>query len=77
MTRLPRASGKEIIRVLRRLDYTLVRVEGSHHYLKKLGSGEGVCVPVHGNRALELHTLRSILRACGLSADDLVRLLRE
>jgi len=75
LTRLPQASGKEIIAALQRGGFVLTHVRGSHHYLRKAGASGLVVVPVHGNRALPAGTLRSILRQAGLSVDDLQDLL--
>ncbi len=68
---MPRISGKDLLRALRRLGFTEVRVRGSHHYLRRPGELNLVCVPVHGNRALPLGTLASILNQSGLSPEDL------
>ena len=71
MTRLPRVSGKAVVRALERAGFVLVHIRGSHHYLRRPGAQQLVCVPVHGNRDLPLGTLRAILRQAGLSADEL------
>ena len=76
MTRLPRASGKEVLHALQRGGFRLSHTRGSHHYLRKPGAAGLVVVPVHGNRALPTGTLRSILRQAGLTAEELSRLLR-
>ena len=34
MTRLPRLSGREVVEALRRAGFDLVRVKGSHHFLR-------------------------------------------
>jgi len=76
MTRLPRVTGREVLRALERGGFDLSHIRGSHHYLRKPGAGSLVVVPVHGNRILPLGTLRSILRQAGLSPVDLAELLR-
>ncbi len=75
MTRLPRASGKEVAAALERAGFEVSHVRGSHYYLRKQG-GRIVPVPVHGGRDLPLGTLRSILRLAGLTAEELDELLR-
>lgn len=75
MTRFPRASGKAVVRALERAGFVLVHIRGSHHYLRRPGAGQLVCVPVHGNRDLPLGTLRAILRQADLSADELAEYL--
>lgn len=73
MTRLPRASGKAVLRALEHAGFVLVHIRGSHHYLRRPGAGQLVCVPVHGSRDLPLGTLRAILRQAGVSADELAQ----
>ncbi|HSK77498.1 MAG TPA: type II toxin-antitoxin system HicA family toxin [Thermoanaerobaculia bacterium] len=75
MTRLPSPSGKEILTALHRGGFVLTHVRGSHHYLRKPGTGL-VVVPVHGNRSLPAGTFHSILRQAGLTTDEFQRLLQ-
>jgi len=75
MTRLPRVSGKDVVRALERGGFRLVHVRGSHHYLEPPGGGLVVTVPVHGSRVLKPKTMKSILGQAGLTADELARLL--
>ena len=77
MTRLPRTSGREVLRALQRGGFVFTHVRGSHHYLRKPDAAALVVVPVHGNRDLPLGTMRSILRQADMSVDELVRLLRD
>lgn len=68
---LPTLSGKEVVQILIHLGYTVARVKGSHHVMKKPGAGcTVISVPVHGNRALARGTLRAIVRASGVSLDQ-------
>jgi predicted RNA binding protein YcfA (HicA-like mRNA interferase family) len=62
---LPRPSGKEMVSFLRRNGFELVRISGSHHYLKR--QQLRTSVPVHGNQALKIGTLRGILRDVQMS----------
>ena len=77
MTRLPRASGRDVLQALLRAGFQLSHTRGSHYYLRKPGATGLVVVPVHGNRDLPPGTLRSILRQADLTVEDLNRLLRE
>ncbi|MDH7578859.1 MAG: type II toxin-antitoxin system HicA family toxin [Bacillota bacterium] len=74
MTRLPRVSGKDTVKALKRAGYKLIHVRGSHHYLRQPG-GRLVCVPVHGNEILDLKTLRTILKQADLTIEEFVALL--
>jgi predicted RNA binding protein YcfA (HicA-like mRNA interferase family) len=75
MARLPRPSGKEMVRFLRQQGFELVRTRGSHHFLAK---GElRTSVPVHGNRLLRIGTLHGILRDVRLSPKEFGDLWRS
>ena len=60
MAKLPRASGKEMLRFLERAGFSVLRIRGSHHFLNRGDTDTGV--PVHGNRPRRTGTLRKILR---------------
>jgi predicted RNA binding protein YcfA (HicA-like mRNA interferase family) len=64
-------SGRQLCRVLEKNGWVLLRVHGSHHYFGKEGVEVKLSVPVHGNQSLKPGLLRSLLKAAGLSEDDL------
>jgi predicted RNA binding protein YcfA (HicA-like mRNA interferase family) len=57
-------TGKELIKLLERNGWTLDRVNGSHHIMKK--DGMSLPVPVHANRDIPTGTAQSILKKAGL-----------
>jgi predicted RNA binding protein YcfA (HicA-like mRNA interferase family) len=61
MTRLPRVSGKEVVRALERAGFEVQRVRGSHTFLKH-PDGRVTSVPVHSRETIGPGLLRSILR---------------
>ena len=73
MTRLPRVEGKDVVAALKRADFRVSHIRGSHHYLRR--SGSMVCVPVHSGVIVDLKTLKSILEQAGLTIDELIELL--
>lgn len=75
MTKLPRISGKEMVRFLEREGFQLVRVCGSHHFLSR--GSHHTSVPVHANRTLKTGTLRSILRSIEMTRDEFVQRLKS
>ena len=75
MARLPRLTGREILRALVQGGYDLIHVRGSHHYLRKRGV-LGL-VPVHGGRVLPAGTFRSILRRARISPDEFTELYQR
>ena len=72
MTRLPRLKGKELVRLLEKRGFQVVRTRGSHLFLRH-ADGRVTTVPVHAGETIGPGLLRSILRDVELSTDDLVR----
>lgn len=70
MGKLPVLSGKELIKILKKLRFVEVRQKGSHVSLRK-GEYKTV-VPLHNE--LAKGTLLAVLRQCGLTKDDVERL---
>ena len=62
-------SGREVIKILQRLGFKLMRVKGSHATLEK--GEKGCIVPLH--RELSIGTLQSILRQAGITAEEFLR----
>jgi len=69
MTRLPRLKGKEIVRILERLGFEVVRTRGSHVFVKH-SDGRVTTVPVHSGETIGPGLLRSILRDIEMSLDQ-------
>jgi predicted RNA binding protein YcfA (HicA-like mRNA interferase family) len=65
VVKVPRITGRVMVRFLQREGFQLLRVRGSHHFLEQ--ADLRTSVPVHGNRPLKIGTLRSILRDINLS----------
>lgn len=75
MPKLPRPSGREMVRFLERRGLRVVRIAGSHHFMD--GAGKRTTVPVHANRSLKTGTLRGILRDVDMSPAEFERLWHE
>jgi predicted RNA binding protein YcfA (HicA-like mRNA interferase family) len=65
MPRLPRITGKAAIAALRRAGFVVVRIRGSHHFLRH-PDGRATVVPTHGSETLGPGLLAAILRDCEL-----------
>lgn len=72
MAKLPRPTGKDLVRFLKRQGFTVVRVRGAHHFMES--GSRRTSVPVHGNRILKIGTLRSILRDIDMSPTEFEQL---
>ena len=72
--RLPRVTGREVAAALRRLGFELVRVRGSHHFLRH-PDGRATVVPVHRGETIGPGLLSKILRECEISQEQLAEAL--
>ena len=69
MSKLPRMRGREVVRLLRKAGFEVVRVRGSHHFpLAK--DGRTTVVPVHAGEQVGPGLLRAILRDCELTVEQ-------
>lgn len=73
MAKLPTLSGEELIKALKKAGFIIVRQKGSHVSLRK-GAHKTV-VPLHDE--LAKGTLLGILKQCGLSKEELIRLIKK
>jgi predicted RNA binding protein YcfA (HicA-like mRNA interferase family) len=64
-------SGKHFCKVLEKNNWSLLRINGSHHIYGKQNSMLRITVPVHGNADLTIGLLRSILKLAELTEEDL------
>lgn len=70
MAKAKRYSGKELIKILSRHGFQVVRIKGSHHFLKH-EDGRCTTVPIHGNEQIGTGLLVKILRDVDLKKDEL------
>lgn len=68
--RLPRVTGREIVRALERVGFIFDRQRGSHVILVNPQTRQRVSVPVHAGRTVKVGTLKGILEDAGISLDD-------
>lgn len=74
MTRLPRLKAKQLVRALQRAGFKVIRIRGSHHYLRH-PDGRATVIPVHAGETIGPGLLATILRDVELSAEQLQDLL--
>jgi predicted RNA binding protein YcfA (HicA-like mRNA interferase family) len=75
MARLPVLSGAEAVKVFQKAGWTVDRQRGSHVILVKDDHPATLSVPDH--RELAKGTLRSLIRAAGMTTDDFETLADE
>jgi predicted RNA binding protein YcfA (HicA-like mRNA interferase family) len=64
-------SGKDLLKLLEKNGWQLLRINGSHHIYGKSGSVVRLSVPVHGNQPLKTGLLRHLLKMAGLNEENL------
>jgi predicted RNA binding protein YcfA (HicA-like mRNA interferase family) len=68
---LPVMKPKEVIAILERLGFVMVRQKGSHQQFRH-SDGRATTVPVHGSRDLSPLLLRQICKDIGITTDELL-----
>ncbi len=74
MTKLPRLTGKQVIKALQRTGFKVIRIKGSHHFLQH-DDDRCTTVPVHANEVIGPGLLIKILNDCEMSREDLMEFL--
>ncbi len=74
MSKLPSVTGKKTVKALRKADFEVIRIKGSHHFLRDL-EGRTTVVPVHGKEIIGPGLLHKILNDCELTVDEFTNLL--
>jgi predicted RNA binding protein YcfA (HicA-like mRNA interferase family) len=75
MPSLPRLNGRAVVKVFGRDGWELARQKGSHMILVKEGSWATLSVPDH--REIAPGTLRSLIRASGLTVEAFLALTKK
>jgi predicted RNA binding protein YcfA (HicA-like mRNA interferase family) len=74
VTSFPAIKGKDLISALRGVGFVVVRIKGSHHFVRHT-DGCATVIPVHAGETLGPGLLASILRDLKLTRDQLQKLL--
>lgn len=72
MTQRPTVTARKLIAALKKLGFDVVRIKGSHHFLRH-ADGRTTVVPVHTGEDVGPGLLSKILRATKLTREDLER----
>jgi predicted RNA binding protein YcfA (HicA-like mRNA interferase family) len=74
VTQYSTVTGRHIISILEKLEFKVIRVRGSHHFLRH-ADGRTTVIPVHAREDIGPGLLGKILREVGMSREDFQRLL--
>ena len=58
---------REIDKILKSENWLLVRVSGSHHQYRKVGSSNAIVVPNHNDKDLTIGVIKDLEKKTGLS----------
>ena len=70
MSTFPAVSGRQLIKALRKLGFELIRIKGSHHFLRH-PDGRCTVVPVHRGETIGRGLFVQILRDCDVTPEEL------
>ena len=73
MPALPVLSGRKAVRAFEKLGWQVARQRGSHIIMVK--DGENVTLSIPDHKEVAKGTLRSLIRAAGITVDEFTRLL--
>lgn len=74
MSKLPALTGQDVISVLEKIDFTVVRQRGSHVRMEH-PDGRAVTISVHAGKTIGKGLLHKILRDAELSREEFIALL--
>lgn len=74
MTSFPSLTGKELLSALKKAGFELLRIKGSHHFLRH-SDGRSTVVPVHSGEDIGPGLLAKILRDCDLNREQFQKFL--
>ena len=74
MPRLPRLRGCEVIAALHRAGFSVLRVRGSHHFLRH-SDGRRTVVPVHAGETIGPGLLSKILKDVEMDMEEFTKWL--
>ncbi len=76
MSNDPSVTSKDVIKVLKQLDFYLARQKGSHVIYKNV-QGRRVVVPVHSGKDIRKGTLLAIIQDIGIDKARFFELLQK
>lgn len=74
MSRLPRLRGKQVLAALRQAGFEVIRIRGSHHFLRH-PDGRATVVAIHSGENIGPGLMNKILADCEMTREDLEKLL--
>ena len=76
MPRIPRLRGRDILAALKCAGFDVIRVKGSHHFLRHR-DGRTTVIPVHAGEVIGPGLFGKILRDVEMDRDEFLSWLRQ
>lgn len=74
MSRLPRLTGRQLLKSLNRQGFEVIRIKGNHHFIRHL-DGRATVIPIHGKETLGPGLLIQILKDIEIDRNILNQIL--
>ena len=74
MSRLPRVTGRQVLKALQRAGFVLIRTKGSHHFMRH-ADGRATVITVHAGETLGPGLFNQILKDAEIERDAFNELL--
>ena len=74
MSKLPVVTGQQVIVALKKAGFQIVRVKGSHHFLRH-ADGRATVVPVHRGETIGPGLMMRILHDCDMTREAFMELV--
>ena len=69
MTKIPRLTGKEIVSALRKAEFEVIRIKGSHHFMRHQ-DGRTTVIPVHKGETIGPGLIGKVLHDCEMTIEE-------
>ncbi|MBK5964512.1 hypothetical protein CCR95_10560 [Thiocystis minor] len=74
MNKLPSLTGKQVVDALIRVGFRIIRIKGSHHFMRH-ADGRTTVIPVHAGESIGPGLIAKILRDCEMSREQFQSLI--
>jgi len=73
MSNIKSYTGRELISILKKLGFQVIRIKGSHHYLNH-SDGRATVIPVHSGEDIGIGLFMKILKDIDISKEEFDKL---
>jgi predicted RNA binding protein YcfA (HicA-like mRNA interferase family) len=63
-------TARELISILKKMGFDIVRVKGSHYFLQHL-DGRSTVIPVHAGETIGIGLMNKIMEDCNVTVENL------